>query len=294
MAAYVPPLFSKFTKNIDDLFDKNFKHITALKLKTTTANGVSTENLIEATDRGTFVGGLKLKYTHADIGLFEGEFRTDNVLNASVKADKLHKNVVVNVKGVENTTDVTANSNVEFKHDYVSGSVEVENVWKHKEKAAGLYVRLSGAVGYDGVAVGGLVDHNQTAGTTEYHAGALYEQPDFNFSLKTKRNKNFDGLVGSWFHTYSPDFTYGLQAEINWEDRKTDMTLGGSYRLDRDLFVKVKGNVNKSLINTSLQQKLYNPSVQYFLTTEFNARTPTKGPEKFGVSFVFGDADNFQ
>lgn len=276
-----PPLFKNFGKSYKDLIEKKFEFNREVKVKTTTLNGVTFESAGRAGKASDYTGALKVTYKRSDFGTVETEVDTDGNGKASVEADQLKKGVVVKFSG---TQALAGNVDVAYRREYaaVSGGVSISS------KATAL--DASGAVGYDGLFVGGAVKYDGTQQLcSDYNAGAEYAQPDFTVTVKT--TDRAEKVTASYVHNLNPDVSVGAGFNYNIANTQrldASLALVGSYAIDRDTTVKGKF-VSTGTFTAALEQRLYNPKLKYGLAGEFNLKNQSAVPEKFGFALTFGE-----
>jgi len=277
---FVPPLFKKFGQTLTDLFKEQFEYKKQLKLKTTTANGVSLQSGAEVVGKtgAEFAGNVKATYKQADIGTFETELHTAGVTKYSVKADRLTKGLTVKVSGDEKPAGKVE---IDYAQEYFSSSLTVD-VSKIATAIEG-----AGVVGFDGLSVGGQVKYDITGQRlSDFNAGTEYAQPDFIVSLKTSEQAN--KITTSYIHKLSPQLTTGACFAYDIESNKRLLTVGGSYRIDSASFTKAKIDTN-GILSTIFEHRLRNPNVKLVLASEYNAKQACTVPEKVGLSINLGD-----
>jgi len=277
---FIPPLFKKFGQSLTDLFKEQFEYKKQLKIKTTTASGVSLQSGAEVVGKtgADFAGHVKSTYKQADIGTFETELHTLGSAKYSVKADRLTKGLTIKASGDEKPAGKVE---IDYAQEYFSSSFNVD-----VSKAA-TSVEAAGVVGFDGLSVGGQFKYDITGQRpSDFNAGAEYAQPDFTVTVKTTEQAN--KIATSYLHKLSPQLTVGAQFAYDIESSKRLATVGGSYRIDAFSFTKLKVDTN-GVLATVLEHRLPNPRVKLIFSSEYNAKQLSSVPEKVGLSLNLGD-----
>lgn len=275
---FIPPLFKRFGKGLNDLFKEQFEYKKYLKTKSATSTGVSIETTGEAQKSGDFTGALKSSYKHSDIGTFDAELSTSGSTTFKVKADKLTKGLTV-------LTSVDEKPNgkleIDFAQEYYSTSLGAE-VSKNTTAVDG-----AGVLGFDGLSVGGSVKYDVTAqALSDYNAGVEYTQKDFTVTVKTLQQA--DRVQASYLHKVSGDLTLGGLFSYDILSGKRVLTTGGEYKFDENHTSKLKAD-SDGIVSTVLESRIRKAGAKVLLSSEFNLRNSTTLPEKFGVGIIFGD-----
>jgi len=276
---FVPPLFKKFGKSLQDLFKEQFEYKKQLKLKTNTSSGVTLESGVEALSKGgDYAGNVKATWKQPEIGTFETELHTSGNTKYSVKAEKLSKGLIVKVSGDEKPAGKVE---VDYAQEYFSSSLTVD---VSKDVTA---ADAAGVVGYDGLSVGGQAKYDITAQKlVDFNAGAEYAQPDFTVTLKTSDQASKFGT--SYYHKISSDITVGGLFSYDTEKAARVFTVGGQYGLGDGSFVKAKVDTN-GIFATALEHRLRQPVTKFVLSTEFNTKSASTGPQNVGIALHLGD-----
>jgi len=274
-----PPFWKNFGKQLADLFKEQFEYKKQIKLKTSTANGVTLVTSAEAGSKpGEFVGNLKASYKQKDFGKFEAELSTTGTTKYFVKATKVTENLAVKLSGDEKPVGKVE---IDYAQEFFASSFNVE-VAKDATN-----VESTGAIGYDGLSVGGQVKYNITnQNLADVNAGAEYSQPDFTVTLKTSESAN--KIDTSYLHKINPDLSLGASFLYDVESAKRVLTAGGSYKLDERSSTKFKADTN-GILSAVLEHRLPHPGMKFILSEEFNAKSLSHVPEKFGLVIHFGD-----
>jgi len=278
----VPPLFKNFGKSLKDLIEKKFDFNREVKVKTTTASGVTFESTGRSTSKNNdFSGLVKTTYKRPDFGVFELELDTDGKAKYSAENDQLRKGVVVKLSGDQ---DPTGTLDVSYRQEYLATSAVLQLSRNTTS------VETTAAIGVDGLYVGGQVKYDVNAQTvSDYNAASEYTQLDHTVTVKTADSG--DKLALSYIHNVNPDVQVGGQFEYRVSSvsaLNSLLTAVGSYNVDRDTVLKGKFN-SQGIVTTAIEQRIFNPKLKYGLTTEFNARHHSALPERFGVSVTLGE-----
>jgi len=279
MSEFIPPLFKKFGKSLQDLFKEQFEYKKQLKIKTITSTGVTLESGIEALSKGgDFGGNVKTTWKQPDIGTFETELHTSGSTKYSVKAEKLSKGLVIKASGDEKPS-------IKFEGDYAqeyfssSLTVDVSRVATAAD--------LAGVVGFDGLSVGGHVKYDVTGQkVSDFNAGAEYAQSDLTATIKTANQASQIGT--SYLHKVNADMSVGGLFSYDLEKDTKVLTVGGSYNLGDKNILKAKVDTN-GILATVLEHRLRNPLTKLVFSTEFNTKSASSVPQNVGLCLHLGD-----
>jgi len=274
----VPPFFKNFGKSLCDLFKEQYDFVRAVKIKSTTSNGV----VFESSVNGSNEGGVKATYKQADIGTLQAEVLTTGCAKYSLKNDKLHKGLTVKLSGDEKP----------------SGKVEVDYSLEHTalsltaDVAAATCVDAAVVAGFDGASVGGhfkydVVGHQPK----DYNLGVEYSMPssssspDLTFTARTC--DSISKVCLGYFHRYSPSLQFGAQFSYGLKDGKNELTVGTSHVLDHSALIKAKINTNGTFA-AAVEHKLAYPAAKVVLALQYDAKSIPR-PQQFGVTLQLGD-----
>jgi len=288
MAAFIPPLWSKFGTQAKDLLSKKYDYKNQLTAKNNVAADLTVESTVTVADNSALSGTVKTKYKNKDFGEVEAEIGTvpnkdKATLSGEVKATKLYDGLVVSAKG----TDVwTAKLGAEYRHESVAGSLTFEAT-KDSHQIEGTI-----AAGFDGFSVGGQSRYCFNHGLSDYNFGAEYSQPEYALTLKTE--KKADVLVGSYWHnvpTSRNKLKTQVGAQVSWDLSGTGnkvFTVGTEHEIDEVTTVKGKIDTEGQLAAV-LEHRLTNPFMKLGLSANWKVQDKTTTPNKFGVALTFGD-----
>jgi hypothetical protein len=277
MSTFTPPLFKNLGKDLSDLLKKKYDFGKDVKIKTVTAGGLALESTVASGKGGNLTGNVKTTLKTADIGTFETELSTDGTTKATVTADKVSKGLVVKVSG---TQKLAGSVDVDYRQDFYAASAGAD---VSAEQRA---LRGSLVVGFDGLSVGAAAEFDARAqAVTNYNAGVEYSQSDFTGSIVTANKA--DVINTSYLHRVSSDVSLGGLFSYDISSGARDLTVGGELVVDSATTVRAKANT-AGVITTVLVHRLPKPALQLTFTSQFQARD-LSAPEKFGLSFLFGD-----
>jgi len=271
-------LFKKFGKDLADLFKEKFDFKKQVKVKQIAQNGITVETTGEAQKSGDYSGNIKGSYKQPDFGLFEVELNTLGATNYSVKADKLSKGLTVKVSGDEKPS---AKAEVDYQVEMYSASLGLEH------NPGGNVVETGGALGYEGVSVGGSVKYDISGGNlTDYNGGVEYTQPRYTTTVKTANQAS--KLSFTEIFKYSAATTLGGNFTYDINSGKYVVTAGAGYAFDPSCYSKAKID-SDGYLTTLWEHRLSKAGVKYQLTSEFNVRNVSATPERYGIALIFGD-----
>jgi len=279
MTEFIPPLFKRFGKGLQDLFKEQFEYKKQVKVKDALSKDVTVEVTGEAI-KGTseFAGNVKTTYKVPDFGTVESELNTLGTANANVKADRLAKGLTVKVSGDERPM---GKLEVDLAKEYYSTGFTVER------NPSGNFVDGALVAGFDGLALGGGVKYDVANGNlSEYNGGLEYSKPDFTSTIKTTgqaqkvllqhlHKVNGDLTVGGQF---SYDIASGKYVAAAATALKFDPTASGKVKIDSDGF-----------LSTVFEHKFNATNVKFLVSSEYNVRNLNTAPDRFGLGLIFGD-----
>jgi len=275
---FIPPLFKRFGKGLQDLIKEQFEYKKYVKVKTSTDNGVTLETKGEAQKGGDYAGNVKTTFKQADIGTFELELDTAGKTNYNAKFDKLTKGLTVKASGDEKPN---GKLEVDFSQEFYSTSLGVDVA---KDTMA---VDGAGVVGFDGLSVGGAVKYDITGQQlSDYNAGVEYTQPDFTATVKTTNQA--DRVQASYLHKVNVDLSLGGLFSYDIVSGKRVATFATQYRVDSWNTTKLKAD-SDGIVAAVLEHRIPKAYAKLLVSGEYNLRNATSGPDKFGFGVTFGD-----
>jgi len=274
MSEFVPPLFKKFGKTVQDLFKEQYDFKRQFKLKSSTATGATLESTIESFAKGgDFAGSLKSTWKQAEIGTFETELHTSGATKYSVKADQLGKGLTVKLSGDEKPS---GKIETDYAQNLFSSSITLDAA------SNATSVDFGGVVGFDGLAVGGHVKADITGQkVSDFNAGAEYTGKDFTVTVKTSDQTSKLGT--SYFHKLNSDLSVGALFTYDVEKGTRTLTIGDEYRLGGKNLAKGKIDTNGQL-SVALVHQL--AAVKVGLALETNIHS---GAKNYGITLSYGD-----
>jgi len=289
MAAFIPPLWNNFGKNLKDLLSKKYDYKNQVTVKNNLGSDLGMEMTVglHEKDAGTFTGQVKTKYRNKDFGEVEGEINTHPnkekaTLLAEVKAGRFYDGLTVVLRG----TDVpTVKAGAEFRQESVATSLFVE---ASKESNA-----LEGtlAAGFDGFTVGGQGKYCTSHGVIDYNFGAEYAQTDYFLTLKTA--KRAEELLAGYYHVLPGSKSklktqIGAQVLWNLESSAKVFTVGTEHDIDETTTTKAKIDT-EGLLGAVLEHRLSNPMLRLSLSANWRVQDRVAAPKTFGVALTFGE-----
>jgi len=287
MAAFVPPLWSKFGTSLKDLLTKKYDYKNQLVVKNNVAGDLTIESTVTQGDAQTFNGAVKATYKNKDFGQVESEVSTaanndKATLSTELKATKLYDGLTVIVKGADVPN---LKVGVEYKREAVSAAVNTE-VGKEASSAEGALV-----AGFDGFSVGGQAKYCTQHGVVDYNFGAEYSQAEYALTLKTEAKA--EKLVASYWHNV-PTSRNKLKTQIggqvawNLENGNKTFTVGTEHDIDEATALKAKVDT-EGVAAAVLEHRLTNPFLKLNLSANWKVQDKSTTPKQFGVALTFGD-----
>jgi len=278
--AYTPPLFKNFGKSYSDLTTKNFDNDRQAKVKTTTQNGVSFETTIRTPKKiDNYSGTIRAIFPRLSFGTFEAELCTDYSGKFSLENDQWKKGFIGKASVEQTTANPALKTEASYRREYAAVSAEHKYQNQHQ-------LKFSGALGYEGLAVGGEGTFKVDTGKVDsYDIGAEYSKLAHTFGVKTK--DTIRSVTASYFHNLNADVNVGAHVEslIGTQNWKVGAALSETF--DRDTTVKLKVASDRTA-GFALEQRLANPKMKIGFSSEYNFdRAPV--PDNFGLSFGFNE-----
>lgn len=170
-----------------------------------------------------------------------------------------------------------------YAKDFFSGTLNFGSNFAGKN-----VVNASGALGFDGVAVGGAAQFCLASGCAkDYNVGAEYTQKDLTATLVTS-NKGED-ITTSFFQKISSTFSVGTRLNIEGEAGSRTLAVGSEYALDANTTVK-KSLDSNGIVNVAVSHTLANPAAKVNVAAQFDAlSSDCCKANKFGVCITLGD-----
>jgi hypothetical protein len=275
--AFVPPLFKKLGKTVTDLFKDPFETKKQLKLKSTTANGVTLESTLEAQKNGEYGGSAKSTFKQADIGTIEAELATSGSTKYSVKAEHLSDGLTVKLSGDEKPAGKVE---VDYAREYFSLSSTVD---VSKDSAV---IEEAGVLGYDQLAVGGAIKFNvNTSKIVDFNVGAEYSQPDYTVTVRTSDQASKLGT--SYLHKFKETT---LASIFSYDVDKGHRALGvlGQFNLgSKHENITTKVNTDGTL-GLAFEHGLPQYHAKLRISTDHNLKSAAAAPV-YGFTLSVGD-----
>jgi len=279
--SFIPPLFTNFGKNADDLLSKKYGNKKEFKVKTLADGGQLTfESTVNFNDKtGAYNGSLKASQRSVEYGIGEAELDTTGKAKASFEFTRLFKGLIVKLTGTEKP-------NAQLDADYRQENVAVSASLVASPKPS-VVLTDSIVVGVDGVSVGANVVYDATnQQVVDYNAGVEYEQPSFVATVKTADRS--ESVLASYFHKLDTQLAVGGRLGYNLTSGDRTLHLGSTYAFDANTVVKTKFNTD-GVVEAAIEQRLANPSLLYGLSTKFDVSAKSTTPQEFGLSLQFSN-----
>jgi hypothetical protein len=237
-----------------------------------------------ATHSNGIAGNLKINHKDKDLGA-EVEVNVNSAgkadaTNAKITFDKLIPSGKLAVSG---NASPSANVEATYGKDFFAGLLNFGTDFADKNK-----VCASGAIGFDGVAVGGAAAFCLKAGAvSDYNVGAEYTQKDLTASLVTS-NKG-DDITTSFFQKVNNNFSLGTRLNIEGNVGTRTLAVGSEYKLDSATTLK-KSLDSNGVCNVSVAHVLTNPAAKVNVAAQFDALgSDFLKANKMGVCVSLGD-----
>jgi len=286
MAAFVPPLWSKFGTSLKDLLTKKYDYKNQLTVKNNLASDLAIESTVTQGD-ANFNATVKATYKNKDFGQVETEIGTapnkdKATLAAELKATKLYDGLTVTIKGAD-VPNLTATA--EYRQESVAASVKAD-VGKDSNTVEGTL-----AAGFDGFSVGGQGKYCSNHGVTDYNFGAEYSQAEYALTLKTESKT--EKLVASYWHnvpTSRNKLKTQIGGQVNWnlENGSKVFTVGVEHDVDEATAIKEKIDT-EGVLAAVLEHRLSNPALKLALSANWQVKDKSTTPKQFGAALTFGD-----
>jgi len=281
--AFVPPQFKDFGKKVNDLLSKQFDFKNEFKTVNKSSNGVAIETSANQGKDG-LAGNCKINHKDKELG-GEVEFNVSTAgnagaTNAKITFNKLISNGKVSISGNANPS---ATLETTYAKDFFAGILKASSNFSGKQS-----LNASGALGFDGVAVGGAAVCCLASGSIkDYNFGAEYSQKDLTASLVTS-NQGED-ITTSFFQKLSSTFAIGTRLNIEGEAGTRTLAVAGEYKLDGATTVKKSLNSN-GICNVAVTHILTNPSLKLNVAGQFDVlSSDCLKANKMGVCVTMGD-----
>lgn len=290
----MPTSYGDFGKAAGDLLNKEYQFNNKLKATTKTANGVkiTTEGvmagnksiLAKTSAAFTHSSGIKVdKLQVTTDGRVVGEFSLNGVVDgASFNFKCEDGNAGANAKG--KAYKQKGSVGVEYGTDALNfeGTLDVVN---------GPTVSANTVFSYDKFLFGGdfsyntqFDDENSDAGLTGFGAKVAYNTSDATYVFSA--GNKFDAYSLSVHQKVDSDTTVALQADYGAKKQSKSLTLGGSYRMDRDTELQGKVNSAGQVSFNFLQQ--VSPKVKLGASVALDATNFASDNHNFGMALTLG------
>ncbi|KAM0823057.1 hypothetical protein ACQ4PT_071102 [Festuca glaucescens] len=274
MAAKGPGLFSNIGKSAKDLLTRDYTYDQKLTVSSVSSSGVG------LTSTAVKKGGL---YSF-DVA---GVYKYKNTL-VDVKVDT-QSNVSTTLTVLDVLPSTKLVTSVKLP-DYNSGKVELQYFHEHATFSTAVgtkpspVVEFSGAVGPQGLAIGGEAGFDTSSGKfTKYSAGIGVTKPEFHAAF-ILADKGDTIKVSGVYHldekqkaSAVAEFTRKLSTNEN------ALTVGGLYTVDPQTTVKARLNNTGTL--AALLQHEVKPKSLLTISGEFDTKALDRAP-KFGLTFA--------
>lgn len=281
--AFLPPQFKDFGKKVGDLLKKGYDFKNEFKSVNTSAQGVKIET--SAVNGKELIGNCKITHSDKKLGAdLEVNVSTGNSNSATNAKVTLNKFVPkINKLSISGNADSAVTLEAVYAQDFFAGSLTVCHGKDGKNT-----LKKSGAIGYDGVAVGAdfscdLADPSKF----DFNCGAEYAQKDFIASLVTSNQG--DDVTTSFYQKVGPNFTLGTKLVIESENAVRYLTVGSEYAMDKSTTLKTSIN-SSGCINASVAHILANPACKLNISAQFDALSgDVLKANKMGVGITVGE-----
>lgn len=277
---FVPPQFSKFGKQVGDLFSKSYSFGSNVSITNKTDDGMKIEAGGKAKSNSTdFDGYAKINYADKSLGEFEGNLNTSGTLAGELTLNKLAKGVEVVIKANDSPK---MSAKASYEQDFFAGCAEFGTDTKaHK-------LSVAGAIGHDGLSVGASVDLDLSGSVTdplEYNLGTQYATKNYTACLLT--SDKGETVAASFFQRVSESLSLGTKFTFKPEQNSRSMSFASEYALDPATCVKVKASTC-STVAMAVEHRLVDPRVKMTVAASFDS-SKNFANKDFGVSLAFGD-----
>lgn len=279
MAAFVPPFYTKFGKNLDDLLSKKFATKKEMKILSSADGGrLVFDSALSFNDKtATYGGALKVTEKLTDLGVAEVELDTAGKVKGTLELDRLAKGVTVKLAANEKPSGTLT---LNYKQENFASTTSVDL------STTSTVLGQAAVVGIDGLSVGGHIDYDVTTqGIRNYNAGAEYGQADFTVTVQTQDMA--DAVQASFIHRLRNNINVGGRFLYNIATGNRVFTVASEWAVDKDTLVKGKVSSDGE-VHAALEQRLRDPSLVFGLSTRFDLHGKAAAQE-FGVSASFGD-----
>ncbi|KAJ3067894.1 Mitochondrial porin [Podochytrium sp. JEL0797] len=280
----IPPSYSDFSKELNDLLNKDYPlGSSKLEINTTTANGFKvTVNNVKDSNSGKIVSDLKTKYTDKANGITAtSTWHAGNALSAQIEIqDLISTGFKLDVHGSMHPAlgTTAAKAGLELKQANVFARSSVDLLAKN-----GATVHTDVVVGSEGLLLAGDVAYNTGDSTIHrYNVAVGYKVAEY--SLAIHATKKFTHFTAGYYHNISRGLQVATRA--TWDQAKSDQVgieLGTKYALTQNTFVKAKMD-NAGHLGLGYTC-LFRPSVKFQVGSSLDTSRPFES-HKVGLAFV--------
>ncbi|KAJ3293683.1 Mitochondrial porin [Rhizoclosmatium sp. JEL0117] len=281
----IPPSYSDFSKDINDLFNKDYPlGASKLEVNSTTTNGFKvTVNNVKDNVSGKITSDLKTKYTDRENGfVFTNTWHAGNALTAQLELqDLISTGFKLDLHGAMHPAlgTTAAKAGIELKQQNVFARSSVDLLAKN-----GATVHTDVVVGSEGLLLAGDVAYNTADATIHrYNVAVGYKTPEY--SLAFHATKKFTHFTAGYFH----NINRGLQvaSRATWDQttaNQVGIEVGTKYALDNATFVKAKID-NYGRLGLGYTQQVQ-PSIKLQLGGSFDTTRLSENVHKIGFAFI--------
>ncbi|KAI9338214.1 eukaryotic porin/Tom40 [Obelidium mucronatum] len=281
----IPPSYSDFSKDLNDLLNKDYPlGSSKLEINTTAANGFKlTVNNVKDNTTGKIVTDLKTKYADKENGVtVTNTWHAGNALTAQVELqDLISTGFKVDLHGSIHPAlgTTAAKAGLELKQANVFARSSVDLLAK-----SGATVHTDVVVGSEGLLLAGDVAYNTADQSIHrYNVAVGYKTPEY--LLAFHATKKFTHFTAGYFHNINSGLQVATRA--TWDqaiNSHVGIEVGTKYALDNATFIKAKIN-NEGRLGLGYTQIL-RPSIKLQLGGSFDTTRLNENVHKVGLAFV--------
>jgi len=280
---FVPPLFSKFGKDLKDLLKKSYEYKHELTVNSRPHPGLILESKVSSPDDKNLEGAVKLKYDRPE-GTGEMNYSIDGSADIELKATQIYPNLCVTARADTSNGKVGA----EYRAPNVSFTAHGLYGWDSR-----LALTEASVVGdYKGISIGGSGKYNFTESKLEdYNVGMEYTKDKLTATIQTT-NRAETAILSIYQQVANrKQGVKNTQVGLKVEGQLTSLdssvlTVGTQHHLDSAFSVRAKLDT-KGVFATVLEHRLDNPALTLSLAAQWNVLKKKSSPDKFGVGFKF-------
>jgi hypothetical protein len=313
------PSFSDLGKSLNDLLTKKYSE-NALEISCKFDNALSAEANAKLNRKNEPDGSVKGTYVAAGVGKLEVDVSTSGKAKATAKFTKLADNLTVQVGASSAKLDKAylADDKAEgsswkgknfftFSADYATKALNASLAVN--SDLNGAFVDTAATVAENGLSTSAwaklavakkTAQGSDAATLQDCGLGVQYTSADYTAGMSCTQMWN--QLTLNQIVDVSPSYQFGSKFVWNAQGDASLLSLGSSYKIDRDTLLKLKVSVGKaedskkagdfkdSFKFTSYFEKAVSAQLKVGVTAEIDASKKTNLiPGNFGFSFNFGE-----